>query len=80
MVEHNGSFHMIAGDFIGGINANGQPSGRDFRVDYATSASVEGPYSLHSVITNNAQVIAHTCANNLSHHTLIFVSLYRAHR
>ena len=68
VVAHNGSFHMLTGDFIGGINANGQPSGRDFRIDYAVSesASVEGPYAMRGVISNNAQapqVVAQTFAN-----------------
>ena len=48
VVEHHGTYHMYAGDFYAGLNY----SHLLYRIDYATSPTLEGPYTLRKVLSD----------------------------
>lgn len=68
VVEHNGSYHMYAGDFYAGLDFGHLLN----RIDYATSPTLEGPYTIQKVLSDaqGVQTVKQTFANGTARFVL----------
>eukprot|EP01043_Picozoa_sp_COSAG02_P017945 COSAG02_NODE_825_length_16730_cov_58.738260_9_plen_488_part_00 len=68
VVEHNETYHMYAGDFYAGLNHHHLLN----RIDYATSPTLEGPYTIQQVLVDaqGVQTVKQTYPNGTARYVM----------